>query len=80
MRWSDFNGLNLMVSLSRFGRLTVRPWAASFVSGLLTQRARRAVSNLDLRAEFHHPFGGDLEKFGGACRIAQHQLEEYLPP
>jgi hypothetical protein len=27
MRWSDFNGLDLMVSLSRFDGLTVRPWA-----------------------------------------------------
>jgi hypothetical protein len=35
MRWSDFNGLDLMVSLSRFGGLTVRPWAASFFSSLL---------------------------------------------
>jgi hypothetical protein len=28
MRASDFNELILMVSLSRFGGLTVRPWAA----------------------------------------------------
>jgi hypothetical protein len=32
MRLSVFNGLDLMVSLSRFGGLTVRPWAASFFS------------------------------------------------
>jgi hypothetical protein len=32
MRWSDFNGSDLMVSLSRFGGLTVRPWATSFFS------------------------------------------------
>ncbi len=37
MRVSDFNGLDLMVSLSRFGALIVRPWAASFVSGLLKE-------------------------------------------
>jgi hypothetical protein len=37
MRWSDFNGLDLMVSLSRFGGLTVGPWAASFFSGLLSR-------------------------------------------
>jgi hypothetical protein len=35
MRPSDFNGLNLMVSLSLFGGLTVRPWAAAFFSRLL---------------------------------------------
>ncbi len=36
MRVGDFNGLGLMASLSRFGGLTVRPWAASFFSNLLT--------------------------------------------
>jgi hypothetical protein len=35
MSESDFNGLDLMVSLSWFGGLTVRPWAASFFSSLL---------------------------------------------
>ncbi len=35
MRSSDINGLHLMVRLSRFGRLTVRPWAASFFSNLV---------------------------------------------
>jgi hypothetical protein len=30
-----FNGLNLMVNLSRFVGLTVGPWAASFLSCLL---------------------------------------------
>ena len=30
----QFKGLDLMVSLSRFGGLTVRPWAASFFSSL----------------------------------------------
>jgi hypothetical protein len=38
MSESDFNGLDLMVSLSRFGGLTVRPWAASFFSSLLDPR------------------------------------------
>jgi hypothetical protein len=37
MRWSDFNGLDLRVSLSRFGALTVRPWATSFFSSLLVR-------------------------------------------
>jgi hypothetical protein len=37
-RPSDFNGLDLMVTLSRFGGLTVRPWAASFFSSLLGWR------------------------------------------
>ncbi len=32
---SDINGLHVMGSLSRFGWLTVRPWAASFFSNLL---------------------------------------------
>jgi hypothetical protein len=35
IRSSDFNGLGLMVRLSRFGGLTVRPWAASLFSNLL---------------------------------------------
>ena len=35
MRPPVFNGLTLMVSLSRFGGLTVRPWAISFFSILL---------------------------------------------
>jgi len=35
MRVSDFNGLDLMVSLSRFDGLTVRPWAASFFNVML---------------------------------------------
>jgi hypothetical protein len=34
MRWSDFNGLDLMVSSSRFGGLTLRPWATSFFRGV----------------------------------------------
>jgi hypothetical protein len=39
MRASDFNGLDLMVTLSRFGGLTVRPWATMFFSILLEQHA-----------------------------------------
>jgi hypothetical protein len=35
MRVRDFNGLDFMASLSRFGGLTVRPWAASFFSNRL---------------------------------------------
>ena len=35
MRSRVFNGLALMVSLSRFGGLTVSPWATSFFSILL---------------------------------------------
>ena len=37
-RSSDFNDLGLMVSLSRFGGLTVRPWAASLFSNLLDRQ------------------------------------------
>jgi hypothetical protein len=38
MRSSDFNGLDLMVCLSRFDGLTVRPWAASLFSNLLDRQ------------------------------------------
>jgi hypothetical protein len=41
-----FNGLDLMVSLSRFGGLTVRPWAAS----LFQQR-----TGLEMRYSFSKP-------------------------
>jgi hypothetical protein len=34
MRLRVVSGLALMVSLSRFGGLTVRPWATSFFSNL----------------------------------------------
>jgi len=46
MRASDFNGLDLMVSSSRFGGLTVRPWATSFFRSLLESRARAAISTI----------------------------------
>ena len=38
MRSSDFNNLDLMVSLSRSGGLTVRPWAASLFSNSLDRQ------------------------------------------
>jgi hypothetical protein len=43
MRQSDFNGLDLMVGLSRFGGLTVRPRATSFCSILLSVKLTRAL-------------------------------------
>jgi hypothetical protein len=54
MRLRVFNDLDLMVSLSRFGGLTVRPCAAS----LFQQPA-----NLMLRANFNSMTWGDLRRY-----------------
>ena len=49
MRSGVFNGLALMVSLPRFGGLTVRPWPTSFFSILLMFRSAKPLILLCLR-------------------------------
>jgi hypothetical protein len=66
MRLSVFNELILMVSLSRFGGLTVRPWATSFFSNLL---------------EAAHAFVARLEEAStGSCRFLFALLTQTLQP
>src|SRR5271165_7412109 len=54
MRSRVFNGLALVVSLSRFGGLTVRPWAASFFSRLSVFDDRSSLAEEDFFRLFGH--------------------------
>src|SRR5271166_807156 len=75
MRSRVFNGLILMVSLSRFGGLTVRPWATSLFQYL--DRAAGSLVNLTARRFRRRSFR--IRNAGASVRARLTDRCRYLP-